>query len=74
MNLGVCSCTGGQDGSLCSHQAAVAKLFGIYSVNCVSTISSTARRQLAFIALGSNAIQDDNFYASLQQKEKLVKM
>jgi len=73
MNLGICSCSGGQDGSPCSHQAAVAKLFGIYSVNCVSTISLTARRQLAFIALGSNAIQDDNFYASFhQQKEEEI--
>ena len=44
MKLGVCSCIGGQDGSPCSHQAAVAKLFGIYSVNCVSTISSAARQ------------------------------
>ena len=70
MNLGVCSCRGGQDGSPCSHQAAVAKLFGIYSVNCVSTISLTARRQLAFIALGSNAMQDNDFYASLHQQQE----
>ena len=72
MNLGVCSRIGGQDGSPCSHQAAIAKLFGIYSVNCVSTISSTARQQLAVVALGNNAIQEGDFYTSLhhQQEEK----
>ena len=26
MNLGTCSCPGGQDGSPCSHQTAIAKL------------------------------------------------
>ena len=61
MNLGICSCTGGQDGSPCSHQATIAKLLGIYSVNCMSTISAAARQQLACIALGSNAIRDSDF-------------
>ena len=70
MNLGVCSCIGGQDGSPCSHQAAIAKLFGIYSVNCVSTISSTARQQLAVVALGNNAIQEGDFYTSLHQQQE----
>ena len=70
MNLGVCSCVGGQDGSPCSHHAAIAKLFGIYSINCVSTISSTARQQLAVVAFGNNAIQEGDFYTSLHQKEE----
>ena len=74
MKLGVCSCIGGQDGSPCSHQAAVAKLFGIYSVNCVSTISSAARQQLAVVALGNKAIQDGDFYASLHQEQEEVKL
>ena len=63
-------CIGGQDGSPCSHQAAVAKLFGVYSVNCISTISSKARKQLATIALGDKAIQENQFYASLHQEEE----
>ena len=70
MNLGLCSCIGGQDGSPCSHQAAVAKLFGVYSVNCISTISSKARKQLATIALGDKAIQENHFFASLHQEEE----
>ena len=74
MNLGICSCIGGQDGSPCSHQAAVAKLFGIYSINCVSTISSTARQQLAVVALGNNAIQEGDFYASLHQQQEEKKL
>ena len=71
MKLGLCSCIGGQDGSPCSHQAAVAKLFGIY---CVSTISSAARQQLAVVALGNKAIQEGDFYASLHQEQEEVKL
>ena len=74
MNLGVCSCIGGQDGSPCSHHAVIAKLFGIYSVNCVSPISSTARQQLAVVALGNNAIQEGDFYTSLHQQEEEKKL
>ena len=74
MKLGVCSCIGGQDGSPCSHQAAIAKLFNIYSVNCVSTISSAARQQLAVVALGNKAIQEGDFYASLHQEQEEVKL
>ena len=74
MNLGICSCIGGQDRSPCSHQAAVAKLFGIYSINCVSTIYSTARQQLAVVALGNNAIQEGDFYASLHQQQEEKKL
>ena len=74
MNLGTSSCPGGQDGSPCSHQAAIAKLLGIYSVNCVTTISSSARQQMAVVALGNNAIHKGNFYASLHQKEEEEKV
>ena len=74
MNLGACSCIGGQDGSPYSHQAAVAKLFGVYSVNCISTISLKARQELATIALGGNAIQANQFYASLHQQQEEKKL
>ena len=74
MNLGLCSCAGGQDGSPCSHQAAIAKLYGVYSINCISTISSRARKILATIALGDKAIQEDQFYTSLHQQEEEQKI
>jgi len=70
MNLGLCSCAGGQDGSPCSHQAVVAKLFGVHSVNCISTISSKSRHQLAIIAFGDKAIRENHFYASLHQEKE----
>jgi hypothetical protein len=51
MNLGVCSCIAGQDGSPCSHQAAIVKLFKIPSVNCVPSQSPETRKILAEIAV-----------------------
>ena len=62
------NCIGGQSSSPSSHQAAIAKLRGIYSMNYVSTISAVARQQLAVIALSSNAIQDGDFYPSLHHQ------
>ena len=70
MKLGVCSCTAGQDGSPCSHQAAIVNHFHVASVNCIPTLSSTTRQQLAVIAVGSRAVQDLNFYSSLHQKKQ----
>ncbi len=39
MSIGICSCMGGQDGSPCSHQAAIVKHHGVPSVNCIPTLS-----------------------------------
>lgn len=68
MKLGVHSCIAGQDGSICSHQAAVVKLFQIPSVNCIPSLSPETRRILAEIAIGPNAVQDHVFYSSLHEK------
>ena len=46
----------------------------IYSINCVSTISSTARQQIAVVALGNYAIQEGDFYASLHQQQEEKKL
>ena len=70
IKIGVCSCTAGQDGSPCSHQAAIVNHFHVASVNCIPTLSSTTRQQLAVIAVGSRAVQDLNFYSSLHQKKQ----
>ena len=70
MSLGVCSCTAGQDGSPCSHQAAVVKHYHIPAVNCIPTLSSESRQLLANVALGCNSVQNPYFYSSLHQKKE----
>ena len=37
------------------------------SLNCISTLHPTSRRQLAFIALGTEANRDISFYAAVSQ-------
>ena len=69
VKLGVCSCSAGQDGSPCSHQAAIVKHFHIPSVNCIPTLSLETRQHLAMIAIGPQAVQDPKFYSSLHQKK-----
>jgi len=68
MSVGICSCMAGQDGSPCSHQAAIVKHYGVPSVNCIPTLSSSTRQQIAIIAIGSKAIQEPQFYASFIKK------
>ena len=68
VNIGVCTCERGQDGSPCVHQAAVVLNFGQESINYIATLSANARLKLATIALGSNAIQQLSFYSSLHQQ------
>ncbi len=60
MELGICNCNADQDGSPCSHQAAVAKHYHVTSVNCIP-ICPKSRQVLANIALGSKAIQESQF-------------
>ena len=69
MSVGICTCMGGQDGSPCSHQAAVVKFYGVPSVNCIPTLSSQTRQEIAVIAIGSKAIEDSHFYASIHQEK-----
>ena len=68
VNIGVCTCEHGQDGSPCVHQAAVVLNFGQESINYIATLSANARLKLAIIALGSSAIQQLSFYSSLHQQ------
>ena len=72
MHLGTCSCTAGQDGSPCSHQAAVVRHHHIPSVNCIPTLVPEVRQQLAAIVMGSKAMRDQQFYSCLHQKEEEV--
>ena len=66
--IGFCSCERGKDGSPCIHQAAIVIQHGEDGLNYIGLMSSTGRQNLAKIALGSGAIKDTNFYASLHQK------
>ena len=67
MELGICSCIAGRDGSPCSHQAAIVKCYHVKSVNCVPVLSPDSRQLLATIALGCNSIQAPQFYSSLHE-------
>ena len=67
MQIGICTCPQGQDGSPCSHQAAVIIHFGSPSVNCIPTLDPIGKRMLAYIAYGEDAIQHLSFYTTLGQ-------
>ena len=54
----------GSDGLPCSHQVTIVKHYHIPSMNCVPTLSPESRHLLASIALGSNSIQNPQFYSS----------
>ena len=71
MKLGVCSCNAGQDGSHCSHQAAIVRHFHILSINCIPTLSTETRQHLAMIAIGPQAVQNFNFFTLLFIKRSM---
>ena len=54
MQIFVCTCTKGQDGSRCIHQAAVLVHFGDKSVTYIATLSSSRHHNIAQLALGSS--------------------
>ena len=68
-HIGVCTCPMGQQGSPCSHQAAIIIHYGEESCNYVATTSASARMNIARLAIGDGAIHDVLFYSSLHQKE-----
>ena len=68
MQLSVCTCPLGSDGSPCSHQAAITKHFHYTSCNSIPSMFPEKRRELAMIALGDKAVQDLSYYSSLHQK------
>ena len=68
MHIGVCTCTKGQNGSPCIHQAAVVVHFGDFSVNYIATFSASKRLDIAKLALGDGELQHPAFYASIHQQ------
>ena len=69
MDLCTCSCLQGMDGSPCVHQAAVVKHHHLVSLNFVPTLNPSVRRDIAIVALGSEAEDDLVFYSSLHQQK-----
>ncbi len=65
--IGACGCEAGKDGSPCSHQHAVYINFGKGFVNSIPTLQPTLRRELAKLALGTRAVEELGFYASVTQ-------
>ena len=63
VHIGVCTCTKGQDGSPCIHQAAIVVHFGDECVNYIATLSASSRLDIAKLALGDGAVKDPAFYA-----------
>ena len=69
MEAGICSCIQGIDGS---HQAAVAIHYGCSSINSIPTMDPQAKRNLAYIAFGDNAVKDYLFMVYLIKAYKYL--
>ena len=67
MDIGVCSCEKGKNGSPCLHQAAIFVHHKLKSINFVPTLQPSQRQDIAFIALGDEVKKDLNFYSSLHE-------
>ena len=65
MDIGVCSCSKGFYGAGCKHQAAVAKVFNVCTVNLAPYYSKEARKIFADLALGEKSMATE-FYADQQ--------
>jgi len=65
MEIGICSCHTGSTGAACKHQAAVAKLYKLATVNVAPVHSVETRHLFATIALGD--AQNLQFYADLTE-------
>ena len=68
MQLGTCTCPRGVDGAPCSHQAAVSKYFHINSINSIPSLFPEERKELAIVALGSQADKNLAYFSSIHQK------
>ena len=65
MDIGVCSCSKGFYGAGCKHQATVAKVFNVCTVNLAPYYSKEARKIFADLALGEKSMATE-FYADQQ--------
>ena len=65
MELCTCSCSVGQTGAACKHQAAIAKKYNIASLSIVPIHCKKTRQLYAYIARGESYIMEKEFYADL---------
>ena len=61
MELCTCSCSVGQTGAACRHQAAIAKQYNIASLNIVPIHCRETRQLYATIARGSGYVMEEEF-------------
>ena len=64
--VGFCTCHVGKDGSLCKHQFAVLKKFGLGSVNALPHFGAQERQKYAVVATGRSLPFE--YYLGLQEK------
>jgi len=69
VELSMCSCPVGINGSPCKHQAFVLQELKIPSVNFVPEYSSECHRLFAVIALGESQTPDMAFFASIHESK-----
>ena len=65
MELCTCSCSVGQTGAACKHQAAIAKRYNISSLNLIPISCKVTRQLYATIARENSYVMDAEFYADL---------
>ena len=61
----MCSCSVGQTGAACKHQAAIAKRFKIATLNIVPIHCKATRQLFVTIARGSHYVMEAELYADL---------
>ena len=67
----MCSCTAGQDGSPCSHQAAVVRHYGVPSINNSSTTDKAGNN---YNSTWVQCSPKHQFYASLHHEKQQSKV
>ena len=73
MFLSTYSCKCGQDGSSCSHQAAVVLHYHHRSFNFIPTMHTPSRMQLAYLDMVDKAEQKSEFYTDIPQSHDTTK-
>lgn len=70
MQIIVCDCPKGQDGSPCPHQHAIAHHLLLPSMNAAPACSVEEKRKLATLTLGSKSRMDIEIFASIHEAPK----
>ncbi|XP_050726632.1 uncharacterized protein LOC127003722 [Eriocheir sinensis] len=66
LNIGICTCTKGNTGAVCKHQAVCADSANL-TVPQMPMLNSNTRHQLAVLALGQKDAPSENFFKTLKE-------